>query len=99
MPITILDLVLLGVMLISGLLAMMVRELTPEGSLALKSLEGEDGPQQFGPAGADEARVIAEVTETFKRHEGKKAGALIELSPREFQLLAFFIQHRGVDAG
>ncbi len=31
----------------------------------------------------------------FKRHEATKAGAPIELSPREFQLLAFFIRHRG----
>jgi two-component system alkaline phosphatase synthesis response regulator PhoP len=31
----------------------------------------------------------------FKRHEAAKAGAPLELSPREFQLLAFFIRHRG----
>ena len=31
----------------------------------------------------------------FKRHEATKAGRPIELSPREFQLLAFFVQHRG----
>ncbi|HYN19934.1 MAG TPA: response regulator transcription factor [Thermoanaerobaculia bacterium] len=31
----------------------------------------------------------------FKRHEAKKAGEPIELSPREFQLVGFFIRHRG----
>ena len=31
----------------------------------------------------------------FKRHEAKKAGQPIELSPREFQLVGFFIRHRG----
>jgi two-component system alkaline phosphatase synthesis response regulator PhoP len=31
----------------------------------------------------------------FRRHEAKKAGSPIELSPREFQLMAFFIRHRG----
>jgi DNA-binding response OmpR family regulator len=31
----------------------------------------------------------------FKRHEGTKAGRLLDLSPREFELLAFFFQHRG----
>ncbi|MEN8162957.1 MAG: response regulator transcription factor, partial [Acidobacteriota bacterium] len=31
----------------------------------------------------------------FDRHEVRKAGETIDLSPREFQLLAFFIEHRG----
>ncbi|HSS48151.1 MAG TPA: response regulator transcription factor [Thermoanaerobaculia bacterium] len=31
----------------------------------------------------------------FRRHEARKAGEAIDLSPREFQLLAYFIQHRG----
>ncbi|MES1244098.1 MAG: response regulator transcription factor [Acidobacteriota bacterium] len=37
---------------------------------------------------------FGDVTLDFKRHEAKKAGAPIELSPREFQLLGFFIRHR-----
>ena len=37
---------------------------------------------------------FGDVTLDFKRHEAKKAGGPIELSPREFQLLAFFIRHR-----
>jgi len=35
------------------------------------------------------------VTLDFRAHEAWKGGQPIELSPREFQLLAFFIQHRG----
>jgi len=31
----------------------------------------------------------------FKRHEAAKGGRPIDLSPREFELLAFFVQHRG----
>jgi DNA-binding response OmpR family regulator len=31
----------------------------------------------------------------FRRHEARKGGEAIDLSPREFQLLAYFIQHRG----
>ncbi|MFP5286778.1 MAG: response regulator transcription factor, partial [Thermoanaerobaculia bacterium] len=31
----------------------------------------------------------------FKRHEATKAGEPIDLSPREFQLLAYFIEHKG----
>ena len=37
---------------------------------------------------------FGDVTLDFKRHEAKKAGVPIELSPREFQLLGFFIRHR-----
>ena len=47
------------------------------------------------PASTPDLYRFGDVTLDFKRHEGKKAGALIELSPREFQLLAFFIRHRG----
>ena len=35
------------------------------------------------------------MTLDFRAHEAWKGGKPIELSPREFQLLAFFIQHRG----
>jgi len=38
---------------------------------------------------------FGEVCIDFKRHEARKASRPIDLSPREFQLLAFFIQHRG----
>ena len=31
----------------------------------------------------------------FKRHEATKGGEPIDLSPREFQLLAYFIEHKG----
>lgn len=38
---------------------------------------------------------FGDVALDFKAHEAWKGGKPIELSPREFQLLAFFIQHRG----
>lgn len=38
---------------------------------------------------------FADVTINFHKHEAKKAGKNIELSPREFDLLKFLIQHRG----
>ncbi len=47
------------------------------------------------PASTPDLYRFGDVTLDFKRHEGTKAGTLIELSPREFQLLAFFIRHRG----
>jgi DNA-binding response OmpR family regulator len=38
---------------------------------------------------------FGDLTLDFRAHEAWKGGQPIELSPREFQLLAFFIQHRG----
>ena len=38
---------------------------------------------------------FGDVTIDFKRHEATKAGEPIDLSPREFQLLAYFIEHKG----
>jgi DNA-binding response OmpR family regulator len=38
---------------------------------------------------------FGDVSIDFKRHEARKASQPIELSPREFQLLAYFIQHTG----
>ncbi len=35
------------------------------------------------------------MTIDFKRHEATKGGQPLDLSPREFELLAFFIEHRG----
>jgi DNA-binding response OmpR family regulator len=51
-----------------------------------------------GPAvsqGGPEVASFGDVTLDFKRHEAKKGGAPLDLSPREFQLLAFFLRHRG----
>ena len=42
------------------------------------------GPYSFGDVSVD-----------FGRHEARKAGRLLALTPREFRLLEFFIQHRG----
>jgi len=50
------------------------------------------------PAAAPAALEVyrfGEVSVDFRRHEAHRAGEPIDLSPREFQLLAFFIQHRG----
>lgn len=42
-----------------------------------------------------EAYTFGEVELNFKKYEAKKDGVEIELSPREFELLKYFIQHRG----
>lgn len=47
------------------------------------------------PAATPETCRFGDVCIDFKRHEAKKGGEPIEMSPREFQLLAYFIQHRG----
>ncbi|HYO15880.1 MAG TPA: response regulator transcription factor [Thermoanaerobaculia bacterium] len=50
------------------------------------------------PAGAvapPDVYRFGDVCIDFKRHEATKGDEPIELSPREFQLLAYFIEHRG----
>ena len=42
-----------------------------------------------------ESYVIGDVNLNFKKYEAIKDGREIELSPREFELLKYFIQHRG----
>lgn len=42
-----------------------------------------------------ESYRFGDVALDFRAHEAWKGGKAIDLSPREFQLLAFFIQHRG----
>jgi DNA-binding response OmpR family regulator len=44
---------------------------------------------------AVETYRFGDVSVDFRRHEAHKADQQIDLSPREFQLLGFFIQHRG----
>ena len=48
-----------------------------------------------GQAAEPDCYRFGDVILDFKRHEAKKGGSPIELSPREFQLMAFFIRHRG----
>lgn len=48
-----------------------------------------------GQAATLNACRFGDVEVDFKRHEARKAGRSLELSPREFELLAFFFQHRG----
>ncbi|HEX6900708.1 MAG TPA: response regulator transcription factor [Thermoanaerobaculia bacterium] len=47
------------------------------------------------PAATPETYRFGDVSIDFKRHEARKGSQPIELSPREFQLLGYFIQHRG----
>jgi DNA-binding response OmpR family regulator len=42
-----------------------------------------------------ESYTIGDVNLNFKKYEAMKDGHEIELSPREFELLKYFIQHRG----
>ncbi|MFL6276111.1 MAG: response regulator transcription factor [Blastocatellia bacterium] len=42
-----------------------------------------------------EAYTFGEVALNFKRYEATRGGNALELSPREFELLKYFIQHRG----
>ena len=46
-------------------------------------------------ASAVETYRFGDVSVDFRRHEAHKADQPIDLSPREFQLLGYFIQHRG----
>jgi DNA-binding response OmpR family regulator len=39
--------------------------------------------------------TFGDVTVDLRRHEASKGGRALELSAREFQLLAFFLAHRG----
>ncbi len=51
-----------------------------------------------GPAvtpATPETYRFGDISIDFKRHEARKGSQPIELSPREFQLLGYFIQHRG----
>ncbi|HKP85725.1 MAG TPA: response regulator transcription factor, partial [Blastocatellia bacterium] len=42
-----------------------------------------------------EAYTVGDVHLNFKKHEATKDGMEIELSPREFELMKYFIHHRG----
>jgi two-component system alkaline phosphatase synthesis response regulator PhoP len=42
-----------------------------------------------------ESYAFGDISLNFKKHEAKRGEAFIELSPREFELLKYFIQHRG----
>jgi DNA-binding response OmpR family regulator len=51
-------------------------------------------PVQAAPSAVETYR-FGDVSVDFRRHEAHKADQPVDLSPREFQLLGFFIQHRG----
>jgi DNA-binding response OmpR family regulator len=42
-----------------------------------------------------ESYTFGEIALNFKRYEASRNGEALELSPREFELLKYFIQHRG----
>ena len=52
-------------------------------------------PATAAIAAPPETYGFGDVSIDFKRHEARKGSQPIELSPREFQLLAYFIQHTG----
>jgi DNA-binding response OmpR family regulator len=52
------------------------------------------GPVTASSAPPDTYR-FGDISVDFKRHEARRGDQPIDLSPREFQLLGFFIQHRG----
>jgi DNA-binding response OmpR family regulator len=56
-------------------------------------LRRANGPLKNGAAPA--VCRFGDVEVDFKRHEAFKGGKPLDLSPREFDLLAFFFQHRG----
>ena len=39
--------------------------------------------------------VLGDVEVDFRRHEARRGGTPLEISPRELELLAFFVRHRG----
>ena len=47
------------------------------------------------PAARTEAFRSGDLCLDFKRHEARKDGELLELSPREFELLEYFVAHPG----
>ncbi len=51
-------------------------------------------PAPAAPSAVETYR-FGDVSVDFRRHEAHKADQPVDLSPREFQLLGFFIQHRG----
>jgi DNA-binding response OmpR family regulator len=48
-----------------------------------------------GAHGALEVYRSGDLEVDFKRHEARRGGELLELSPREFELLEYFIRHQG----
>lgn len=64
--------------------AVLRRTRVPAAAVAAASAAAPPETYRFGDVSID-----------FKRHEAKKGGQPIDLSPREFQLLAYFIQHTG----
>jgi two-component system alkaline phosphatase synthesis response regulator PhoP len=51
--------------------------------------------QSGAPAAARESYKFGDIQVDFKRQRVTKAGEDLELSAREFRILAFFIEHRG----
>ncbi|HSR52254.1 MAG TPA: response regulator transcription factor [Acidobacteriota bacterium] len=63
-----------------------VEALLRRSSFASEDQDEDDGPTSYR---------FSDVEIDFKKHEARKDGGPIELSPREFSLMRFFVQHRG----
>ena len=69
------------------------KELAARAEALLRRASGELENQDSQPA--VEPYRFGDLTLDFGRHEARKAGRLLALTPREFRLLEFLIQHRG----
>ena len=47
------------------------------------------------PADGKDCFAFGSVTLDFAHHEARRGGSEVDLTPREFRLLGFFVQHRG----
>jgi DNA-binding response OmpR family regulator len=66
-------------------------ELLARAEAVLRRARGPVTPASAPP----DVYRFGDISVDFKRHEAKRGEQAIDLSPREFQLLGFFIQHRG----
>ena len=60
-------------------------------SILRRSSANRPGLESVGP----ETFSFGDVSLDFRKHEARRKGNLMEMSPREFSMLSFFIQHRG----
>jgi DNA-binding response OmpR family regulator len=65
-------------------------ELLARAEAVLRRAAGPPGAQ-----GPPDSYRFGDVALDFRHHDATKAGQPVELSPREWELLAFFIRHRG----
>jgi DNA-binding response OmpR family regulator len=61
----------------------------------IEAVSRRQGRGPAGPGNGKERFSFGNVTVDFAHHEATRCGARVDLTPREFRLLAFFVQHRG----